>query len=77
MRPPKRWRKRTGNWRERPAERMGSDTWATAEATRRQVEKIPTRGAKGRIFFTKFGKNCGVDGGGERERERETVSYLL
>lgn len=36
---------------------IGSATWATALATRRQVETTPTTGAKGRIFLTKLGKN--------------------
>ena len=33
---------------------MGSATWATALATRRQVETTPTTGAKGKIFSTNW-----------------------
>ena len=36
---------------------IGSATWATALATKRQVETTPTTGVNGRIFFTKLGKN--------------------
>ena len=44
-----------------PAFRMGSATWATALATRRQVETTPTTGAKGRMALTNLGKNLLAD----------------
>ena len=40
-----------------PALRIGSTTWATALATRRQVDTTPTTGAKGRIALTNLGAN--------------------
>jgi hypothetical protein len=47
--------------KEIPALMIGSATWATALATKRQVDTTPTTGAKGRIVFTNFGKNLLVD----------------
>ena len=49
------WRRAAAAWRERPAALMGAAHWATAEPTRTQVERTPTTGENGSMFFTAFG----------------------
>lgn len=55
--PPSKCNIKQGICKFQPAARIGSLTWATADATNKHVLTTPTTGAKGRIFFTKSGKN--------------------